>query len=105
MKSINFLTFASIYSNRDSWYNVFIRQLYRKRVIFMKKFLVPVSCLMLRRVEVESESVEKLLDDIRHNRLNIKMPELDEMEYVEDSLDIDRDFYIIDMETDELWGF
>ena len=24
------LTFASIYSNRDSWYNAFVRQLYRK---------------------------------------------------------------------------
>lgn len=24
------LTFASIYSNRDSWYNAFIGQLYRK---------------------------------------------------------------------------
>ena len=71
----------------------------------MKKFLVPVSCLMWKRVEVESESVEKLLNDIRHNRLDIKMPELDEMEYVEDSLAIDRDDYIIDMETDEFWSW
>lgn len=69
----------------------------------MKKFLVPVSCLMWKRVAVESESVEKLLDDIRHNRLDIKMPELDEMEYVEDSLDIDRDFYVIDVESGTLY--
>ena len=71
----------------------------------MKKFLVPVSYAVWGRVEVESESVEKLLDDIRHNRLDIKMPELDEMEYVEDSLDIDRDFYVIDVESDTSYGW
>ena len=29
-ESVIFLAFASIYSNWDSWYNAFIRQLYRK---------------------------------------------------------------------------
>ena len=58
MKSINFLTFATIYSNRDSWYNAFIRQSCRNGAIHMKKFLVPVSHAVWGRVEVESESIE-----------------------------------------------
>ena len=67
----------------------------------MKKFLVPVSCLMTGRVIVESESAEKLIDDIRNKRINV--PFTEDMEFVNDSFDIDHENYIIDMETDEFW--
>lgn len=105
MRSINFLTFATIYSNRDSWYNAFVRQLYEKRVSFMKKFLVPVSYAVWGRVEVESESIEQLLDDLRHQRLDLPILEYDEQEYVDDSYELDVDSEIIDTETDERFGF
>lgn len=99
------LTFVSIYSNRDSCYNAFIRQLYEKRVSFMKKFLVPVSYAVWGRVEVESESIEQLLDDLRHQRLDLPILEYDEQEYVDDSYELDVDSEIIDAETDERFGF
>jgi hypothetical protein len=99
------LTFASIYSNRDLWYNAFIRQLYRNGAIHMKKFLVPVSYAVWGRVEVESESIEQLLDDLRHQRLDLPILEYDEQEYVDDSYELDVDSEIIDTETDERFGF
>ena len=99
------LTFASIYSNRDLCYNAFIRQLYRNGVIFMKKFLVPVSYAVWGRVEVESESIEQLLDDLRHQRLDLPILEYDEQEYVDDSYELDVDSEIIDVETDERYGW
>lgn len=68
----------------------------------MKKFLVPVYCLMTGRVVVESESTEKLIDDIRHNRIDV--PFTEDMEVMHDSFGIDQESYIIDMETDEFWG-
>ena len=105
MKSINFLTFASIYSNRDSWYNAFIRQLYRNGAIHTKKFLVPVSYAVWGRVEVESESIKQLLDDLRHQRLDLPILEYDEQEYVDDSYKLDVDSEIIDTETDERYGW
>lgn len=105
MKIINFLTFATIYSNRDSWYNAFVRQLYRNRAIIMKKFLVPVSYAVWGRVEVESESIEQLLDDLRHQRLDLPILEYDEQEYVDDSYELDVDSEIIDTETNERYGF
>lgn len=104
-ESINFLTFATIYSNRDSWYNAFVRQLYRNGAIIMKKFLVPVSYAVWGRVEVESESIEQLLDDLRHQRLDLPILEYDEQEYVDDSYELDVDSEIIDAETDERFGF
>ena len=99
------LTFASIYSNRDSWYNTFIRQLYRNGTIHVKKFLVPVSYAVWGRVEVESESIEQLLDDLRHQRLDLPILEYDEQEYVDDSYELDVDSEIIDTETDERYGW
>ena len=104
-KSVIFLTFTTICSNRDSWYNAFIRQLCRKRVIFMKKFLVPVSYAVWGRVEVESESIEQLLDDLSHQRLDLPILEYDEQEYVDDSYELDVDCEIIDVETDERYGW
>lgn len=103
--SVIFLTFATIYSNRDSWYNAFVRQLYRNGAIHMKKFLVPVSYAVWGRVEVESESIEQLLDDLRHQRLDLPILEYDEQEYVDDSYELDVDSEIIDVETDERFGF
>lgn len=44
----------------------------------MKKFLVPVSYAVRGRVEVESESIEQLLDDLRHQRLDLPILEYDE---------------------------
>lgn len=99
------LTFASIYSNRDSWYTALIRQLYRNGAIHMKKFLVPVSYAVWGRVEVESESIEQLLDDLRHQRLDLPILEYDEQEYVDDSYELDVDSEIIDVETDERYGW
>ena len=104
-ESINFLTFATIYSNRDSCYNAFVRQLYRNGAIHMKKFLVPVSYAVWGRVEVESESIEQLLDDLRHQRLDLPILEYDEQEYVDDSYELDVDSEIIDTETDERYGW
>ena len=104
-ESINFLTFATIYSNRDSCYNAFVRQLYRNGAIVMKKFLVPVSYAVWGRVEVESESIEQLLDDLRHQRLDLPILEYDEQEYVDDSYELDVDSEIIDVETDERYGW
>ena len=104
-ESVISLTFATIYSNRDSCYNAFVRQLYRNGAIFMKKFLVPVSYAVWGRVEVESESIEQLLDDLRHQRLDLPILEYDEQEYVEDSYELDVDSEIIDTETDERFGF
>lgn len=103
--SVIFLTFATIYSNRDSWYNAFVRQLYRNGAIHMKKFLVPVSYAVWGRVEVESESIEQLLDDLRHQRLDLPILEYDEQEYVDDSYELDVDSEIIDTETDERYGW
>ena len=104
-ESVIFLTFATIYSNRDSWYNAFIRQLYRNGAIHIKKFLVPVSYAVWGRVEVESESIEQLLDDLRHQRLDLPILEYDEQEYVDDSYELDVDSEIIDTETDERYGW
>lgn len=58
----------------------------------MKKFLVPVSYAVWGRVEVESESIEQLLDDLRHQRLDLPILEYDEQEYVDDSYELDVDF-------------
>ena len=104
-ESINFLTFATIYSNRDSCYDAFVRQLYRNGAIHMKKFLVPVSYAVWGRVEVESESIEQLLDDLRHQRLDLPILEYDEQEYMDDSYELDVDSEIIDTETDERYGW
>ena len=100
-KSVIFLTFVSIYSNRDSWYNAFIRQLYRNGAIFMKKFSVPVSYVVCGRVEIESESIEKLIDDMKNRRIDFMLPNLDEVEYSPDSEDFDPTCDIVDMETNE----
>lgn len=70
----------------------------------MKKFLVPVSYVVWGRVEVESESIEKLRDDIRHNRIYVPLPEMDDVAYIDGSDMVDMDSSIIDVETDEeLW--
>lgn len=108
-------TFASIYSNRDSCYNAFVRQLYRKRAIFMKKFSVPVSYYEISRFsterhyvetrfEVESESIETLLDDLRCSRMRVPLTLSDD----EDILNLKfmdnesrQDNEIIDLETNE----
>lgn len=71
----------------------------------MKKFAVPVTYTVWGRVEVESESIEQLLDDLRHQRLDLPILEYDEQEYVEDSYELDVDSEIIDAETDERFGF
>ena len=71
----------------------------------MKKFLVPVSYAVWGRVEVESESIDKLLDDLRHQRINLPLLEGDEAEYLEDSYELDIDSEIVDVETDERYGF
>ena len=104
-ESVIFLTFTTIYSNRDSLYNAFVRQSYRNGAIIMKKFLVPVSYAVWGRVEVESESIEQLLDDLRHQRLDLPILEYDEQEYVDDSYELDVDSEIIDVETDERYGW
>lgn len=101
IKITNFSTFASIYSNRDSCYNAFVRQLYRKKVIFMKKFLVPVSYVVCGKVEIESESIEKLIDDMKNRRIDFMLPNLDEVEYSPDSEDFDPTCDIVDIETNE----
>ena len=106
------LTFASIYSNRDSWYNAFIRQLYRNGAIHMKKFLVPVRySAMINRlpipysawchVEIESESIDKLIDDVRHNRIDVELPPVDALSYIDDDVEIDHDKSIIDLDSGE----
>ena len=64
----------------------------------MKKFLVPVSYVVCGRVEVESESIEQLLDDLRHQRLDLPI-------LVDDSYELDVDSEIIDTETDERYGW
>lgn len=70
----------------------------------MKKFLVPVSYVVWGRVEVESESIEKLRDDIRHNRIYVPLPEMDDVAYIDGSDMVDMDSSIIDVETDkECW--
>lgn len=70
----------------------------------MKKFAVPVTYVVWGRVEVESESYEKLLDDIRHNRINVPIPDMDYVDYIDGSDTVDMDASIIDVETDEeLW--
>lgn len=70
----------------------------------MKKFLVPVSYVVWGRVEVESESYEKLLDDLRHNRIYVPLPDMADVEYIDGSDTVDMDASIIDVETDEeLW--
>lgn len=71
----------------------------------MKKFLVPVSYAVWGRVEVESESIEQLLDDLRHQRLDLPILEYDEQAYVDDSYELDVDSEIIDAETDERYGW
>lgn len=71
----------------------------------MKKFLVPVSYAVWGRVKVESESIEQLLDDLRHQRLDLPILEYDEQEYVDDSYELDVDSEIIDTETDERYGW
>ena len=60
---------------------------------------------MWGRVEVESESIEQLLDDLRHQRLDLPILEYDEQEYVDDSYELDVDSAIIDTETDERYGW
>lgn len=70
----------------------------------MKKFAVPVTYTVWGRVEVESESYEKLLDDIRHNRINVPLPEMNDVAYIDGSDIIDMDSSIIDVETrEEIW--
>lgn len=76
----------------------------------MKKFLVPVSySAMIDRlpipysawchVEIESESIEKLIDDVRHNRIDIELPQVDVLSYVD--VEIDHDKSIIDLDSGE----
>lgn len=67
----------------------------------MKKFSIPVSYTMWGQVEVESESIEKLMDDIRHNRISISLPSPENAEYVDDSFEVDYDGDILDEETSE----
>lgn len=70
----------------------------------MKKFLVPVSYVVWGRVEVESESAEKLIDDIRHNRIYVPLPAINDVDYIDGSDEVDMDASIIDVETDdEIW--
>ena len=60
---------------------------------------------MWGRVEVESESIEQLLDDLCHQRLDLPILEYDEQEYVDDSYELDVDSEIIGTETDERYGW
>lgn len=70
----------------------------------MKKFLVPVSYSVWGHVEVESESIEKLLDDLRHNRIYVPLPEMNDVAYIDGSDMIDMDSSIIDVKThEEIW--
>lgn len=70
----------------------------------MKKFLVPVSYAVWGHVEVESESIDKLLDDLRHNRIYVPLPEMNDVAYIDGSDMIDMDSSIIDVETrEEIW--
>lgn len=71
----------------------------------MKKFLVPVSYVVWGRVEVESESIEKLRDDIRHNRIYVPLPSIDDVDCIDGSDEVDVDASIIDVETDEEYGW
>lgn len=71
----------------------------------MKKFLVPVSYAVWGQVEVECDSREKLLDDLRHQCINLPLLEGDEAEYLDDSYELDVDSEIIDIETGEGFGF
>ena len=67
----------------------------------MKKFLVPVSYVVCGRVEIESESIEKLIDDMKNRRIDFMLPDLDEVEYSPDSEDFDPTCDIVDIETNE----
>lgn len=66
----------------------------------MKKFLVPVRYSSLYRVEVESESVHKLRDDIKNGRLDLPIPEASGMEYLDGDYEIDSNYYMIDVDSD-----
>lgn len=50
-------------------------------------------------VEIESESIEKLIDDVRHNRIDIELPQVDVLSYVD--VEIDHDKSIIDLDSGE----
>lgn len=67
----------------------------------MKKFLVPVSYVVCGKVEIESESIEKLIDDMKNRRIDFMLPNLDEVEYSPDSEDFDPTCDIFDIETNE----
>ena len=70
----------------------------------MKKFLVPVSYSVWGHVEVESESIKNLLDDLRHNRIYVPLPEMNDVAYIDGSDMIDMDSSIIDVKThEEIW--
>lgn len=66
----------------------------------MKKFSVPVRCTMLYRVDIESESVDKLRDDIKHGRLDLPILEVSGMEYLDGSCEVDSNYYVIDVHSD-----
>lgn len=78
----------------------------------MKKFLVPVrySAMIDRlpipysawcHVEIESESIDKLIDDVRHNRIDVELPSVDALSYIDDDVEIDHDKSIIDLDSGE----
>lgn len=78
----------------------------------MKKFLVPVrySAMIDRlpipysawcHVEIESESIDKLIDDVRHNRIDVELPPVDALSYIDDDVEIDHDKSIIDLDSGE----
>lgn len=60
---------------------------------------------MWGRVEVESESIEKLRDDIQHNRIYVPLPSMDDVDCIDGSDEVDVDASIIDVETDEEYGW
>lgn len=73
--------------------------------MIMKKFLVPVIYVVRGRAEIESTSIEKLRDDLQHGNVFIPLPNVEDTYYIDGSEELDMTREIIDVFTDEEYGW